>query len=331
MKLQLKRLSDQVIVITGASSGIGLATARRAAKHGAKVVAAARSAHALRQLVNEIREAGGQAISVVADVGVEDDVDRIADEAIRHFRGFDTWVNNAAGSVYGECLEVSLDDMRRVIDTNLWGVVHGSRAACRHLRTRGGALINIGSEVSDRAVPLQGIYSASKHAVKGWTEALRAELEYHQVPISVSLIKPGPIDTPYAAHAKNYLEDAPVHVPPVYSVDSVAAAILHCATTPVRDMFIGSAAKIVSTMNKVSPRLTDKFVGRTVMQGTHSGQPRSERRDALHHPSEDLRERGDYPGLVRQSLYTHASMHPMLTASLAALAGLLLSRRLARR
>ena len=331
MKLRLKRLSDQVIVITGASSGIGLATARRAAKHGARVVAAARSAHALRELITEIRDAGGEAVSVVADVGVEEDVDRIAEEAIRHFGGFDTWVNNAAGSVYGDCLEVSLDDMRRVIDTNVWGVVHGSRTACRHLRTRGGALINIGSEVADRAVPLQGIYSASKHAVKGWTEALRAELEYQQVPISVSLIKPGPIDTPYAAHAKNYLEDAPAHVPPVYSVDSVSAAILHCATTPVRDMFIGSAAKIVSTMNKVSPWLTDKFVERTVIPGTHSGKPRYDRPDALHRPSEDLRERGDYAGLVRPSVYTQASMHPMLTASLATLAGLLLSRRLARR
>jgi NAD(P)-dependent dehydrogenase (short-subunit alcohol dehydrogenase family) len=332
MKIRLKHLADQVIVITGASSGIGLATARRAAKRGARVVAAARSAHALRRLVNEIRDAGGEAISVVADVGREEDVQRIARDAIEHFGGFDTWVNNAAGSVYGECLEVAIEDMRRVIDTNVWGVVFGSRVACQHLRDKGGALINIGSEVSDRAVPLQGIYSASKHAVKGWTDSLRAELQFHEVPISVSLIKPGPIDTPYAAHAKNYLQDAPVHVPPVYSVDSVVAAILHCATTPVRDMYVGSASKIVSTLNKVSPRLTDKLVANTVIPGTHSGKPRYVREDALHHPSEDLRERGDYPGVVRPSLYTHASMHPVLTASALALAGgLLLRRRLTRR
>jgi short-subunit dehydrogenase len=330
MKIRLKQVSDQVIVITGASSGIGLATARAAAKGGARVVAAARSEHALTQLVSEIRATGGEAIAVIADVGVEADVERITTAALEHYGGFDTWVNNAAGSVYGECLEVAIDDMKRVFATNFWGVVYGSRAACRHLRTRGGALINVGSEVSDRAVPLQGIYSASKHAVKGWTDSLRAELEYAGAPISVTLIKPGPIDTPYAAHAKNYLDDAPVHVPPVYSVDSVVAAILHCAATPVRDMFVGSAAKIVATMNKVSPRLTDKFVAHTVIPGTHSGRPRYPH-DALHTPSEDLRERGDYDGLVRRSLYTHATMHPMLvTCALLLTGGLLLRRRFAR-
>ena len=323
MKLQLKPLSQQVIVITGASSGIGLVTARTAAKRGARVVAVARSGDALRQLVDEIRQRGGDAIDVVADVGVEGDVRRVRERALSHYGGFDTWVNNAAGSVYGSCLDVSVHDMKRVIDTNFWGVVYGSRIACEHLVSRGGALINIGSEVSDRAVPLQGVYSASKHAVKGWTDALRAELEYHGAPVSVSLIKPGPIDTPYAEHAKNYLEDAPVHVPPVYSPDSVAEAILHCASHPVRDLFVGSAAKVVSTMNKLAPRLTDKFVAKTVIPGTHSGKPRYER-DALHEPSEDLRERGRYDGLVRPSLYTTASRHPLLAASALALAGGLL-------
>jgi short-subunit dehydrogenase len=329
MKVRLKRVSDQVMVITGASSGIGLATARTAAARGARVVAAARSEHALNVLVAEIRANGGDATAVVADVGVEADVERIAEAAINQYGGFDTWINNAAGSVYGSCLDVTIDDMQRVMDTNFWGVVYGSRVACRHLGNRGGALINIGSEVSDRAVPLQGIYSASKHAVKGWTDALRAELDYAGAPISVTLIKPGPIDTPYAEHAKNYLEDAPVHVPPVYAPESVVAAILHCASTPVRDMFVGSAAKVVSTLNKLAPRLTDKLVAHTVIPGTHSGKPRYQR-DALHTPSEDLRVHGDYDGLVRQSLYTRATMHPMLAASALALAGgLLLRRRLA--
>jgi short-subunit dehydrogenase len=330
MKVRLKPVSDQVIVITGASSGIGLAAARAACRRGARVVAAARSPRALDVLAQELHANGGDAITVVADVGSEADVDRIAAEAINRYGGFDTWVNNAAGSVYGGSLDVAIDDMKRVIDTNFWGVVYGSRAACRHLVAHGGALINIGSEVSDRAVPLQGIYSASKHAVKGWTDALRAELEYSGAPVSVTLIKPGPIDTPYAEHAKNYLEDAPVHVPPVYSPDSVVAAILHCASTPVRDMYVGSAAKIVATMNKFAPRLTDKFVAATVIPGTHSGKPRYPH-DALHTPSEDLRERGGYEGIVRRSMYTRATMHPMLTASALALAGgLLLRRRFAR-
>lgn len=325
MKLRLKPVSDQVIVITGASSGIGLVTARAAARRGARVVAVARSTRALQRLVQEIQQQGGEALAVVADVGSEADVRRVSAEAVSRFGGFDTWVNNAAGSVYGQCLDVAIRDMQRVMDTNFWGVVYGSRIACEHLVNRGGALINVGSEVSDRAVPLQGIYSASKHAVKGWTDALRAELGYYGAPVSVTLIKPGPIDTPYARHAKNYLEDAPVHVPPVYAPESVAAAILHCAATPVRDMFVGSAAKVVATLNKLSPRLTDKLVAHTVIPGTHSGEP-PYARDALHEPSEDLRERGSYPGVVRPSLYTRASMHPMLAASALALAGGLLLR-----
>ena len=136
MKVQLKRLGDQVIVITGASSGIGLATARRAAKRGARLVLAARSEADLEQLVKEIRERGGQAVAVTADVGSFEDVRRIGHVALRTFGGFDTWVNNAGVSIYGPALDVSLDDMRRLIDTNLWGVIHGSRVACAACRMR---------------------------------------------------------------------------------------------------------------------------------------------------------------------------------------------------
>ena len=211
MKLKLKKLSDQVIVITGASSGIGLATARMAVRRGAKLVLAARSEGDLDELVRELKANGQEAVAVYADVGSEPDVQRIADEATRRFGGFDTWVNNAGVSIYGRLLDVSVTDMRRLFETNFWGVVYGSRVASQHLRQRGGALINVGSEVSDKAVPLQVMYSASKHAVKGLTDGLRMELEQEEAPVSVTLIKPGPIDTPYTEHAKNYLADHPKH------------------------------------------------------------------------------------------------------------------------
>src|SRR5690554_2239103 len=129
MKLRLKPVRDQVIVITGASSGIGLATARLAAARGARLVLAARSGDALQELVGEIRRNGGRAIAVECDVGREEDVQRVADAAIREFGGFDTWVNNAGASVYGPALAISTEDMRRVVDTNLFGVISGSRAA----------------------------------------------------------------------------------------------------------------------------------------------------------------------------------------------------------
>jgi short-subunit dehydrogenase len=288
------------------------------------VVLSARSAGDLAQLVTEIRNKGGEAIAVAADVGIEQDVRRIADEAIRAFGGFDTWVNNAGVSIYGPVLSISIDDMRRLFETNFWGVVYGSRVACEHLRSRGGALINLGSEVSDKAVPLQGIYSASKHAVKGLTDALRMELEYEKAPVSVTLIKPGPIDTPYTEHARNYLQDQPKHAPPVYAPESVADAILHAATTPVRDLFVGGSAKLISTMDKLAPGLTDKAVERMIIRGTHSGQPRLEA-EALHTAGGGLRERGNYPGMVRKSVYTRAAMHPMWTGAAAAGAGFLVT------
>jgi len=323
MNVKLKPLHEQVIVITGASSGIGLATARKAAVRGARLVLAARSEHDLQELVSEIQKTGGKGVAVAADVGSEEDVRRIANAAIREYGRFDTWVNNAGVSIYGLLLTVSIDDMRRLFETNFWGVVYGSRIACHHLRTRGGALINLGSEVSDKAAPLQGVYSASKHAVKGFTDALRMELEHERVPISITLIKPGAIDTPYTEHARNYLADEPQHAPPVYSPASVADAILHAATTAVRDVFVGSAAKLVSTLDKVAPRLTDKAVENMLIPGTHSGRPRKAG-DALHHAGGGLRERGDYPGMVRKSVYTRAAIHPVLTGA-AVGAGLLVT------
>jgi short-subunit dehydrogenase len=327
MRVSLKRLSDQVIVLTGASSGIGLTTARMAAKKGAALVLAARSDSALSQLVDEIRNRGGRAIHVEADVGAEDDVRHIADAAVREFGGFDTWVNNAGVSVYGRALEVSIDDMRRLFETNFWGVVYGSRVACEHLKESGGALINVGSEVSDIAIPLQAAYSASKHAVKGWTDGLRMELEHEGAPISVTLIKPGPIDTPYTQHAKNYLEDQPTQTPPVYRPESVAEAILYAATTPVRDMFVGSGAKLASTMGRVAPRLTDRMIEKRVIPGTHSGKPKYSQ-EALYAAGGSLEARGDYEGMVRRSVYTRAATRPMLAGAVAVGAGVLLATML---
>jgi NAD(P)-dependent dehydrogenase (short-subunit alcohol dehydrogenase family) len=157
MKLKLKKLRDQVVVITGASSGIGLVTARRAARRGARLVLAARSGEELRQLASEISSQGGQAIDVVADVASEEDVRHIAKAARERFGGFDTWINNAGLTMFGRLEETSLSDARRLFDINFWGIVHGSLAALPQLKKHGGALINLGSVVSDRAFPLQGM------------------------------------------------------------------------------------------------------------------------------------------------------------------------------
>jgi short-subunit dehydrogenase len=316
--MRLKPLADQTLVITGASSGIGLVTARMAAKRGAKLVVAARAEEALRELVEEIRARGGEAEYVVADVGREEEVWNIAKMAHDRFGGFDTWVNNAGISIYGRLLDHSNEDMRRLFDTNFWGVVYGSQVAAVHLRRHGGALINVGSTVSDRAIPMQGVYSASKHAVKGFTDALRMELEAEGVPVSVTLVKPGSIDTPFPEHAQNLMEKEPTLPPPVYAPEAVAEAILHCAEHPVRDVFVGGGGKAISVMDKYAPRLADKVMETFFIEGQKmDAPPRHPEDNGLHHASGELKERSGRPAYVSESsLYTKASLHPLVTGAL---------------
>lgn len=311
--LKLKRLRDQVIVVTGASSGIGLVTARMAAERGASVVLNARNEDALRVLVERFNLSGFKTSYVAGDVGVIDDVHKIAEHAFHQFGGFDTWVNNAGVSIYGRILDQSLEDQRRLFETNYWGVVHGSIVACQHLGERGGALINVGSVLSDRAIPIQGTYCASKHAVKGYTDALRMELEEEGAPISVTLIKPSAIDTPYIQHAKNLLPVEPLNPPPVYSPDTVAQAILHCAEHSEREVFVGGGGMLLAESAHHAPSVTDRVM-KTFMfdlQKSDEVSPRY-RRDSLHAPSADGSERGHYPGHVAESsLYTKAALNPL--------------------
>lgn len=334
MSIKLKNLANQVIVITGGSSGIGLVTARLAATRGARLVLNARNEAALQRITSEINQAGGQAIGVAGDVGTFEDVRRIANAAVERYGGFDTWVNNAGVSIYGQVLDQSLEDQRRLFDTNYWGVVHGSMIACGHLRTRGGALINVGSVLSDRAIPIQGTYCASKHAVKGYTDALRMELEEEGAPISVTLIKPSAIDTPYIHHAKNLLPVEPLNPPPVYAPETVAEAILHCAENAVRDVIVGGGGRALTSMSYYAPRVTDKVMEATMFDLQKTDKPRAARKgDSLHAPSQDGAERGGYPGHVAESsIYTKASLRPWLMGAVLAGAGLVFaaSRKSAR-
>jgi short-subunit dehydrogenase len=312
MKIKLKRLEDQVVVITGATSGIGLATARRAAQRGARVVLCSRNEPELHQTAAQIEGAGGTARAVVADVSRPDDVERLAQTAIEEFGTLDTWVNNAGVSFYGRLTEVALEDMRQLFEVNFWGVVHGARAAVARLRRHGGALINIGSIVSDRAIPLQGTYSASKHAVKGFTDALRMELEAEGAPVSVTLIKPSAIDTPYFKHAKNYMDVEPKPPAPVYAPEVVANAILRAAEHPVRDITIGGGGRFLSAMGTALPRLTDIYMERAMFSSQQSDLPAEQQPGNLYEPlgRENL-ERGSYGGhVMKSSVYTQAALSP---------------------
>jgi len=323
MGVSLKPLAEQTLVITGASSGIGLATARAAAKLGAKVVLAARNEEALAKIAKDINATAEQAEYVVSDVANRDDVERIADVARERFGGFDTWVNNAGLSIWGRLDQVNDEDHRRLFDVNFWGLVYGSLVAAEHFQARGlkhgGAIINLGSVASDVALPLQGMYSATKHAVKGFTDALRMELEEAGAPVSVTLIKPAAINTPFPQHAKNYTDKEPKLPAPVYPPEEVAHAILHAAERPMRDVYVGGAASAMSSLSRFAPRLMNWIGENVLLPQQLRDEPPRDRAGALHEAGQDGHVHGDHPGYVtRTSLYTRAVLHPLITTTVVA-------------
>lgn len=324
MSVKLRKLGEQVVVITGATSGIGLCTAREAARRGARVVIAARNEEELTRLAAEIEGAGGFALAVPTDVTDPRAMIRLRDAAMDKFGRIDTWVNNAGLSIYGKLHEVDLVEARRLFDVNFWGVVHGCHAAVGALRERGGAIINIGSVLSDRVIPIQGMYSASKHAVKGYTDALRMEVEMENLGISVTLIKPSAIDTPYTDHARNHMETAPRNPPPVYAPQVVADAVLFCAEHPRRDVVVGGGGKMFSVLEKIAPRLTDRLMERTMDGMQRSGRPNDGRDNLFMAPLIEGRERASNGGKAfERSAYTQLALHPAWSA--AAALGLILA------
>ncbi len=271
-----KPISEQVIVITGASSGIGLATALSAAQQGARVILAARSASTLEHICRQIGAEGHAATHVVADVSNRSEVERIADLAISSYGRIDTWVNNAGVSIYGRLDAVSEEDSRRLFDINFWGVVHGSLVALPYLRESRGTLINVGSEVSEAVVPLQGMYSASKHAVKGFTDALRVEIEeVDKAPVTITLIQPTAVDTPYPQHAANYMTREPKLPDPLIDPQRVADAILDAAKSHKRAVKVGAMATVNTLMAKMAPALGSKLSAKQFDRQQYDEPPRN--------------------------------------------------------
>jgi short-subunit dehydrogenase len=276
MSAKLKKVKDQVIVVTGASSGIGLATAEEAARRGAKVVLAARSEQTLNDVVGRLTAAGGDATAVPCDVSDRAQVDALAAAAVARYGRIDTWVNNAGQGLWGRLDETPEPDARRLFDINFWGVVHGCQAALPHLKANGGALITLGSEVSDAFTPLLGVYVASKHAVKGYVDALRVEVEeLDKAPVSVTLIEPTAVDTPFAEHARNVTDKEPRLPPPRVEPKDVAEAILAAAESPTREKAVGTMSLLNTTMAKLIPGVADKLAAKRVDQMQYDEPPRN--------------------------------------------------------
>ncbi|MDO9587237.1 MAG: SDR family oxidoreductase [Brevundimonas sp.] len=336
-KATLKPLNEQAIVITGATSGIGLATARRAARAGACVFLIARGEGDLKALTEELQATGARAAWAVADVADHAALAEAAEKCVRLFGGFDTWVNNAGVSIYGAISVTTLVDQRRLFETNYWGVVNGSLIAAGHLRKRygGGAIINVGSIMSDAPLPIQGVYSASKHAVKGFTNALRMELMREQAPITVSLVKPAAVDSPYSKHARNLTGYATQNPQPVYATHVVADTILYCASHPIREITVGGGGRLIASFYSVLPGLAEPLLARfapSLMRDRSSAYEPYD--DGLYDPSEDgLEEEVHYPMVRQFSALAEVRKHPGIASGvLAVLAGigiaaLLLSQR----
>ena len=239
-------LREQVLVITGASSGIGRATAVEAGRRGAAVVLAARNVRGLHEAAAEVERAGGVAHAVATDVAEYAQVERLANETVERFGRIDTRVNNAAVGLYATVEQASPDELVRVVQVNLMGSIYGIKAVLPHLRRQGGGtIVTVGSALGERAVPLQAPYVAAKHGLKGFTESLRMELEREGANVNVTLIEPSSINTPFFRHARSKLGVKPRPMPPVYQPEVVAEAILAAAEHPRRDVVVGEAGKLL--------------------------------------------------------------------------------------
>lgn len=260
----MPKIDESVTVVTGASSGIGRATALRIAEQGGTVVLVARQEKALKELAEECEALGGEALVAPADVTDPRQVERCARVAIEQYGHIDAWVNNAAVSLFGRFEEVPMEDFRRVIETNLFGYVHGARAVLPWFREQGrGTLINVSSVVARSGQPLNAAYVASKFAIDGFSESLRMELE-DAPKIRVCTIHPSSIDTPVFQHAANFTGRKVKPLEPIYPAGDVAEAIVRCIEKPRRDVSVGLAGKGLSIARLIAPGTTAKKIAEVV-------------------------------------------------------------------
>ncbi|HEY8532974.1 MAG TPA: SDR family oxidoreductase [Micromonospora sp.] len=248
---------EQVIVLTGASSGIGRETAAQLARRGARVALAARGRHALEGVAAEVARLGGVPLVVPTDVTDYAQVTALAEATAAEFGRIDAWINNAGVWAFGPVDAHDVATIRRVIDVNLLGAVHGMKAALPYLSRTGGTIVNVSSITARRGFPLQAADSAAKHGVRAFGEALRLELRHQRVPVRVVDIVPSTVNTPLFRHGQRTPGANPRPIPPIYEPRVVAAAILAALRRPVRDVYVGGPARLVDLAQRVSPALLD--------------------------------------------------------------------------
>ncbi|HEY0425980.1 MAG TPA: SDR family oxidoreductase [Rhodopila sp.] len=278
-----------VVVITGASSGIGRATAQAFARRGARLVLAARRADMLNDAVRECEALGGVACAVPTDVTDQEQVEALGRYALERFGRIDVWFNNAGIAAFGRLESIPMDAWRRVIEINLFGYVHGARVAIRQFREQGhGVLVQNASIVGRTAKPDGTPYAASKFAIRGFSEALRQEV-LDQPGIQVCTVLPSVIDTPFFQHAANFSGHDVRAAPPVYTAEEVAETVVGLVEQPQAEAIVGGFGKIAAAQERIAPTFATWFTGRALHRGFLADTPSADTSGALYEPVRDGR------------------------------------------
>jgi NAD(P)-dependent dehydrogenase (short-subunit alcohol dehydrogenase family) len=268
--MRKKPVHEQVMVVTGASSGVGRAVARAAGQRGAKVVVGARGEDGLNAAVEEIERAGSEALAVAGDVTEPDYNDELVSAAVERFGRIDTFVANAIVTVYAEVEELEPDELRRVLDVNFFGVAYGYWAALPALKKSHGTFLHVSSALAYRGIPLQAAYCSSKAAARTFLESARVELQKHGHDVAVSLVLPGAINTPQFDRDRQKIGKQPQPVPPIYEPEPYAEAVLRCAEKPIRELPVSWGAQKLLWGQKLSPRAGDWMLRRIGWKNQHT-------------------------------------------------------------
>lgn len=266
-------IQPQTVMVTGASAGIGRAVALAFAAQGARVGLLARSAAALEQVKEEIEAAGGQALVLTGDVSDYGLLETAAARLAQHFGPIDIWVNNAMATVFSEIAVIAPDEFRRVTDVTYHGAVYGTMVALKHMAPRDrGHIIQVGSALAYRAIPLQGAYCGAKHALKGFTDSLRAELIHEKSHIEVSMVQLPAFNTPQFLWARNHTRHKAQPLPPIHDPALAAQAVLWTARNPQREVWVGWSSWKAILGHSLFPGLLDRYVASTAWEGQFTGQ-----------------------------------------------------------
>jgi short-subunit dehydrogenase len=263
MSAETPHLRGKVVVVTGASSGVGRAIARAAGAQRAKVALIARGIDGLEAAAREIEEAGGQSLVLPLDLSDPLEVDRAADRVVSEWGSIDVWVNDAMVSVFAPITETKPREYRRVMEVNYLGTVHGTLAALRHMLPRdSGIIVQIGSALAYRSIPLQSAYCASKAAVRGFTDSLRCELLHAKSRVEVTMLQLPAVNTPQFEVVRNKLGKHGRPVPPIYQPEVIARAFLHAIERPSRELWIGWSTVKAILGQRFIPGILDRYLAR---------------------------------------------------------------------